>query len=97
MFAIGSPLEVEGGQVMRLAAVVVAALWAPPVSNFHVTSVECYMPDPGFSAATACASPPAVGSYTPFASDATQGLCFPASSYLPNSGTPALAVQGVSF
>lgn len=82
---------------MRLAAVVVAALWAPPVSNFHVTSVECYMPDPGFSAATACASPPAVGSYTPFASDATQGLCFPASSYLPNSGTPALAVQGVSF
>jgi hypothetical protein len=69
----------------------------PPATNFHVTSVECFTPDPGFSAATACTSPPAAGSYTPFASDATQGFCFAASSYVPNSGSFVLAVQGVNF
>jgi len=69
----------------------------PPAAGAtaHVTSVECYAPDPFYVSPAACGA--AGGAYTPFASDATQGLCFPAASYVPNSGVPVLAVQGVLF
>jgi len=67
----------------------------PPGSIAHVTSVECYVPDFAYSAPIACGA--AVGVYTPLVGDPTQGLCFPAGSYVPNSGSPALAIQGVLF
>ncbi len=63
-----------------------------PGSDARVTSVECYAPDPGFVASAACP-----GVFTPLASDATSGLCFPAGAYVPNPASPIFAVQGVAF
>ncbi len=64
-----------------------------PGTDARITSVDCFVPAPAYSAAAAC-----TGVYTPMIADPTQGLCFPASAYLANPpGTPVIAVQGVLF
>jgi hypothetical protein len=61
-------------------------------SDARVTSVECFLPDPAYGGGS-CA-----GTFTGFITDPSQGLCFPAPSYMPNPpGIPVIAVQGVLF
>jgi hypothetical protein len=69
----------------------------PPNDRVHVTSVECYEPEPTltYTASGACAT--AGGTFVPFASDPSQGLCVLSGTWVPNPPTPILAVQGVLF
>jgi hypothetical protein len=70
---------------------------ACPLIGFtgHISSVECYDPDPGYSASLACDA--VGGALISFAQDPSQGWCIGGASYLPNPATPVLAVQGVFF
>ncbi len=69
----------------------------PPGDKIHITTVECYEPEPTltYTAAGACAS--ASGTFAPFATDPSQGLCVLSSNYVPAPPTFVLAVQGVIF
>jgi hypothetical protein len=69
----------------------------PPGDKIHVANVECYEPEPTLTYTAAGACTGVSGTFVPFASDPSQGLCVLSSTYLGNPPTPALAVQGVEF
>jgi hypothetical protein len=72
-----------------------AGFCPPPPTDAHVTSVECYDPDPAYPVGAACAG--AGGVYTPFVTDPSQGVCSGGTAFITNPGTPVLAVQGLGF